>query len=119
MIDHHPGLTLAELKEIIAEERVVAQFQSILSARNHSIIGFEGLIRGKTRDGDLISPVLLFDAARDYNLSLEFDRLCREKVLAAFKNIYHDTKKQSAVSQSRNIPFYPLRSSDQDTSLIR
>jgi len=92
LIDHHPGLTLAELKEIIAEERVVAQFQSILSARNHSIIGFEGLIRGKTRDGDLISPVLLFDAARDYNLSLEFDRLCREKVLAAFKNIYHDQK---------------------------
>ncbi len=92
MIDHHPGLTLAELKEIIAEERVVAQFQSILSARNHSIIGFEGLIRGKARDGSLIPPVLLFDAARDYNLSLELDRLCREKVLAAFKNIYHDQK---------------------------
>jgi EAL domain-containing protein (putative c-di-GMP-specific phosphodiesterase class I) len=92
LINNHLSISLPELKEIIANERIVAQFQSILSARNHSIIGIEGLIRGKTRDGNLISPILLFDTAREYDLTLELDRLCREKVLAVFENIYHFRK---------------------------
>ena len=86
--NRYPLLRLAELKKIIAEGRIVVHFQPILSARNHAIIGFEGLIRGKSPDGSFISPVLLFDSARQYGLTLEFDRLCREKVLAAFRNIY-------------------------------
>lgn len=89
MINNHLGLSLPELKEIIANERIVAQFQSILSARNHSIIGFEGLIRGKTQDGSMIPPVILFDAAREHGLTLELDRLCREIVLTNFENLYH------------------------------
>jgi EAL domain-containing protein (putative c-di-GMP-specific phosphodiesterase class I) len=80
------------LEEIIAEERVFVEFQSILSARNHSIIGFEGLIRGKTRHGGLIPPVFLFDAAREHGVSLDLDRLCREKVLAAFRTIHRFQK---------------------------
>jgi EAL domain-containing protein (putative c-di-GMP-specific phosphodiesterase class I) len=89
LINNHLGLSLPELKEIIANERIVAQFQSILSARNHSIIGFEGLIRGKTQDGSMIPPVILFDAAREHGLTLELDRLCREIVLTNFENLYH------------------------------
>ncbi|MFA5182754.1 MAG: EAL domain-containing protein [Syntrophales bacterium] len=84
----HFGLSLSMLEEIIAEERVFVEFQSILSARNHSIIGFEGLIRGKTRHGGLIPPIFMFDAAREHGISLDLDRLCREKVLAAFRTIH-------------------------------
>lgn len=86
------GLSREELKRIIDEERVFVEFQSILSARNHSTIGFEGLIRGKTRDGKTIAPVVLFDAARKYGLTLTFDRFCRESVLAAFAKIHHFRK---------------------------
>jgi len=88
----HFGLSLSMLEEIIAEERVFVEFQSILSARNHSIIGFEGLIRGKTRHGGLIPLVFLFEAAREHGISLDLDRLCREKVLAAFRTIHRFQK---------------------------
>jgi EAL domain-containing protein (putative c-di-GMP-specific phosphodiesterase class I) len=86
---YYPSLSLAALEEIISDEKIVVHFQSILSARNHSIIGFEGLIRGKSPDGGLIPPISLFHAARQHDLTLELDRLCREKVLAGFSNIYH------------------------------
>jgi len=89
---NQPGLSGAELKRIIAEERIFVEFQSILSARNHSIIGFEGLIRGRARDGKTIPPVVLFDAAGKHGLILEFDRFCREKVLAAFAKIHRFRK---------------------------
>ncbi|MFA5322197.1 MAG: EAL domain-containing protein [Smithella sp.] len=92
MIDNHPGLSLPELKEIIAEERIIARFQPILSARNHSIVGFEGLIRGQARNGQMIPPMALFDAARKYNITLELDRLCREKILANFGDIHRFQK---------------------------
>ena len=72
------------LKDILADERIFVEFQSILSARNHLIVGFEGLIRGKSREGNLIPPIVLFEAARDHGMTLELDRLCREKVLAGF-----------------------------------
>lgn len=80
-------LSLSEFKEIIAAEGIVVRFQQILSARNHSVIGFEGLIRGLSRDGRIIPPLVLFDAARRHGLTLELDRLCREKVLASFGGI--------------------------------
>lgn len=80
-------LSLSELEGIIAEERVLVQFQEILSVRNHSVIGFEGLIRGLSPDGRVIPPLFLFDAARRHRLTLELDRLCREKVLASFRDI--------------------------------
>src|SRR5512145_900597 len=86
------GLSREELKRIIDEESVFVEFQSILSARNHSIIGFEGLIRGRTRDGKTIPPVVLFDAAKKYGLTLTFDRFCRESVLAAFEKIHRFRK---------------------------
>lgn len=85
-------LSLSILKEIIAGEKIIVEFQSILSARNHSIIGFEGLIRGKTKDGSRVPPILLFDAAHEHGLTLELDRLCREKVLAIFNMIFHSQK---------------------------
>lgn len=92
--NRQPGLSRAELKRIIAEERVFVEFQSILSARNHSIIGYEGLIRGRTRDGKTIPPLFLFDAARKHGLTLEFDRFCREMVLSSFAKI-HGFRKNS------------------------
>ncbi|NPU85668.1 MAG: EAL domain-containing protein [Syntrophaceae bacterium] len=80
-------LSLSELKEIIAAEGIIVHFQQILSTRNHSVIGCEGLIRGLSPDGRILPPLSLFDAARRHGLTLEFDRLCREKVLASFRKL--------------------------------
>ncbi|OPY83260.1 MAG: putative EAL-domain containing protein YkuI [Smithella sp. PtaU1.Bin162] len=76
------------LREIIAEERIFVEFQSVLSVRNHSVIGFEELIRGKSKAGALIPAIFLFEAAREHGLVLELDRICREKALAAFRHSY-------------------------------
>lgn len=92
MTNNHLRLSLPELKEIISDERIVARFQSILSTRNNFIIGFEGLIRCKARDGRMIPPTVLFDAAREFGMTLELDRLCREKVLAGFSDIHRFQK---------------------------
>jgi len=91
---HYPPISPEALKEIIDREKIVIHFQPILSARNHSIIGFEGLARGKGGNGELIPPFCLFDAAHKNGLVIELDRLCREKILAAFSNI-HYLKKNS------------------------
>jgi len=92
LTNNHLRLSLPELKEIISDERIVARFQSILSTRNNFIIGFEGLIRCKARDGRMIPPTVLFDAAREFGMTLELDRLCREKVLAGFSDIHRFQK---------------------------
>ena len=107
---HYPPLSLKALKEIIYCENIIVHFQPILSARNHSIIGFEGLVRGKGRNGDLIPPVCLFDAARENGLMVELDRLCREKVLAAFCNIRH--------LQSSSLLFINLETSSLSSEIV-
>ncbi|PKN33737.1 MAG: hypothetical protein CVU61_11485 [Deltaproteobacteria bacterium HGW-Deltaproteobacteria-19] len=85
-------LSLSELKEIIAAEGIIVHFQQILSTRNHSVIGCEGLIRGLSPDGRILPPLPLFDVARRHGLTLELDRLCREKVLSSFSKLL-DSKK--------------------------
>ncbi len=72
-------LSLSELKEIIAAEGIIVHFQQILSTRNHSVIGCEGLIRGLSPGGRILPPLPLFDAARRHGLTLELDRLCRKR----------------------------------------
>ncbi len=89
----NPSLSSAALKDILLNEKITVHFQPILSARNHSVIGFEGLVRGKMPDGDLIQPLSLFNCAGKYGLTLELDRLCREKILAEFSKIFHRNKR--------------------------
>lgn len=84
----NPSLSLAALKDILLKEKIIVHFQPILSARNHSVIGFEGLVRGIAPDGNLIQPVSLFNCAHKHELTMELDRLCREKTLAEFGKIY-------------------------------
>ncbi|MEN6622505.1 MAG: EAL domain-containing protein [Smithella sp.] len=85
----YQSLSLAVLKDILLNEKITAHFQPILSARNHSVIGFEGLVRSQLPNGDLIQPIALFNCARKYGLTMDLDRLCREKILADFSQIYH------------------------------
>lgn len=89
MITCPSDLSCSTLKDIILKKRVFVEYQPILSARNHLIVGVEGLIRGRADDESVIAPLSLFDAARRHGLTLELDRLCREKILESFRSLHH------------------------------
>lgn len=76
-----PAIT--PLQEIIAQRKLSALFQPIIDLKSGEFLGFEGLIRGPA-DSTLHSPVNLFGAALQQNLSLEVEMLARQIVLEAF-----------------------------------
>jgi EAL domain-containing protein (putative c-di-GMP-specific phosphodiesterase class I)/GGDEF domain-containing protein len=71
------------LQEIIAQRKLSALFQPIIDLKSGDFLGFEGLIRGPA-DSPLHSPINLFGAALQQNLSLEVEMLARQTVLEAF-----------------------------------
>lgn len=74
--------------EIIEKKKLVAYFQPVVSIAKKNICGLEGLIRGiNTETGEIIPPLVLFDAAEEQGVQLELDRACREVVMQAYKAI--------------------------------
>jgi diguanylate cyclase (GGDEF)-like protein len=71
------------LHEIIQQRKLTALFQPILNLKTGEFYGYEGLIRGPS-DSALHSPINLFGAAAQQNLSLEVEMLSRQIVLEAF-----------------------------------
>ncbi len=78
-----PCHAMTPLQEIIAQRKLSALFQPIIDLQSGNFLGFEGLIRGPA-DSPLHSPVNLFSAAEQQNLSLEVEMLARKTVLEAF-----------------------------------
>lgn len=89
------GSETFDIKDIIRNKKLKAYFQPIVYISRKLIIGVEGLVRGTVDNSDqLISPLALFDAAEKENLTLELDRVCREKVIEAYSRIFgHDNEK--------------------------
>lgn len=84
---------MPNMNEIIQNGNLVAYFQPIVSVSRKMVSGFEGLIRGiDSTTEQYIAPSLLFSAAASQNLTLEFDRMCREKVMEAFSKISYEDK---------------------------
>jgi EAL domain-containing protein (putative c-di-GMP-specific phosphodiesterase class I) len=79
-----------EFFDILNNESLTSYFQPIINAKDHSIYGYEALIRGVKSTGELMYPDELFlkSARNDCNFLL--DRLCRESALktAAVKKIH-------------------------------
>ena len=74
---------LDELQGIIDQKRLTAVFQPIVDVVNHSIVGFEALIRGPV-GSDLARPDQLFAAATDGGLLAVLEYACRETACIAF-----------------------------------
>ena len=72
------------IEQIIEEENIVIYFQPIISTYQDRVAGVEALVRGLREDGSLISPLLLFEAAREAGKVIELDRLCQRKAMEAF-----------------------------------
>lgn len=75
---------LQQLLRIIRERQLSARFQPIIQMDDGQILGYEGLIRGPS-DSTLHSPINLFQAAAEHNLSVTVEHLCRRIVLEQFK----------------------------------
>ncbi|MCX7192469.1 MAG: GGDEF domain-containing protein [Proteobacteria bacterium] len=80
------GSVMTPLQEIIAHRKLSALFQPIIDLKSGEFLGFEGLIRGPA-DSTLHSPVNLFGAAQQQNLSLEVEMLSRQIVLETFARL--------------------------------
>jgi diguanylate cyclase (GGDEF)-like protein len=80
------SLLARRLHEIIRHRQLNALFQPIIRMHSGEIIGYEGLIRGPS-DSPLHSPLNLFKVARDCNLSVEVEHLCRRITLERFAEL--------------------------------
>lgn len=73
---------LAILKKIIKEEEIYTLFHPIVKLPDYKIMGYEALSRGPGQ-GEFERPDKLFKIAYQSDLTIELDRLCRKKALAA------------------------------------
>ncbi len=81
-----PG-SVSDIRMILQDKCIQAYFQQVVSVGKKCVCGLEGLIRG-TRAGEVISPRSLFQAAEEQDLTLQLDRICRERVLQEYGKIY-------------------------------
>lgn len=77
-------MTQTKLEDIIDKGLIDTYFQPIFSVPRQKIVGYEALMRVKDDNGEFISPIEVFDAAKKYSLILELDRAARYKSLEKF-----------------------------------
>jgi EAL domain-containing protein (putative c-di-GMP-specific phosphodiesterase class I) len=73
----------SELMPVLNEERIESWFQPVFRARTLELWGYECLMRGRARDGALISAPTLLEWARQEHLTFMLDRVVRERHLRA------------------------------------
>ncbi len=104
------------LERIIETESIKTLFQPICSIRKQMVSGIEALSRGIDPDnGDVISPLVLFELARRENMLVEFDRVCRHKSLENFAQIQH---KYPQLALFLNLDTGILDSTDRKSGLL-
>lgn len=73
-----------EFARILENEKLNAIYQPIVDYNQHTILGYESLIRGPS-DSALHNPVMLFDVARRTESLTELDLLCKRTGIHGFK----------------------------------
>ena len=73
--------TPVAIEKLIQNRSVTSHYQPIVNLHNRKVIGCEALCRGISPQGKLIPPGPMFTAAAKQGLSLELDRLCRQRIL--------------------------------------
>ncbi|MHB8126719.1 MAG: EAL domain-containing protein [Desulfitobacteriaceae bacterium] len=84
---------ILNIDDIIKNKKITVHFQPIVSVTRKTVCGLEGLVRSINTDtNQIISPMTLFNAAQNEGVTVELDRVCREKVLEAFSYLYEYNK---------------------------
>lgn len=68
----------SRLLDILYSKRIETWFQPVYRIEGGSPWGYECLLRGKSKEGEVISPSELIQWAKQENLIFMLDRLCRE-----------------------------------------
>ncbi|MEW6445942.1 MAG: bifunctional diguanylate cyclase/phosphodiesterase [Pseudomonadota bacterium] len=76
----------AELNRILGEGLLDILFHPIVRTRDHSILGYEALVRGP-RKGPLHTPIELFAEAERAGRMVELDLLCQRHAIQAFSRL--------------------------------
>jgi EAL domain-containing protein (putative c-di-GMP-specific phosphodiesterase class I) len=71
-------LRYTEYLEILEMDRLTVYFHPVVNLERKEVYGFECLIRGVKRNGEILSPSYLFEAARANDTLFFLDRSCRE-----------------------------------------
>jgi EAL domain-containing protein (putative c-di-GMP-specific phosphodiesterase class I) len=71
--------------------KISIYFQPIISTVNKKIIGYEALTRSFI-DNEFISPLVIFEEAKEHNLSFEFDKYVRSLAVEKFTTYYLNDK---------------------------
>jgi EAL domain-containing protein (putative c-di-GMP-specific phosphodiesterase class I) len=71
-------LRYTEYLEILETNRLTVYFHPIVNLERKEVYGFECLIRGVKKNGEILSPYYLFEAARATDTLFYLDRSCRE-----------------------------------------
>ncbi|MGM0471890.1 MAG: EAL domain-containing protein [Bacillota bacterium] len=79
------------LEEIINREQIKIVFQPIISLQTGKKIGYEALTRGPEKS-ELENPERLFSLAKQTDMLLELERLCRKKSLIKAEPFIEDEK---------------------------
>jgi EAL domain-containing protein (putative c-di-GMP-specific phosphodiesterase class I) len=78
----------APLETLVAVETLVSYFKPIVSIKRKRCVAVQALSRIKqTREANPLSPKNLFELAGKEGLSVELDRLCRQKALQGFAKL--------------------------------
>jgi EAL domain-containing protein (putative c-di-GMP-specific phosphodiesterase class I) len=78
--------------KLFNKDSISIYFQPIISIRSAKVIGLEALMRTHDENGELLSPIFVFDQAKKENLSHELDKFVRIKALENFKLILENNK---------------------------
>lgn len=82
-----------DIEQILNDEKLVVHFQPIISTNGRILFGFESLIRGVSDDGSLIAPYVLFENAKQQQLTLELDKLARTLAIKNFEPLFRQNNK--------------------------
>jgi diguanylate cyclase (GGDEF)-like protein len=76
-----------ELREALAEGRIVPFFQPIIDCRSGEMVANEVLARLLTRDGETVAAARFIETVEKYGLARELDRAVLEKSLACAQGL--------------------------------
>ncbi|WP_169787825.1 EAL domain-containing protein [Alicyclobacillus ferrooxydans] len=65
------------VEDIVREQRLRMMMQPIVDLAAGRVVGYELLARGISKDNEVISPLKLYQAAREQNQLFRLDRACR------------------------------------------
>ncbi|MFL0195231.1 EAL domain-containing protein [Clostridium sp. WILCCON 0269] len=90
MIEYDGFNEVSIIREVIDNKRILVKYQPIVSLVKKKIVAFEALSRGiNILNSEIIPPLKMFEYARNNGLSTILDRLCREKCIENFENVYN------------------------------